>query len=138
MNQTLLQSLSKLQIKDNTTKAMISKLQELTYEEDGQLKGKLIMNVHPSIDEEEGVEVLKLPEDVIRQYNELANSKKEKKDKIAKLKEKQSSAIDKRSKAAEKLLKLKGRLEGTERGDILGLRKKLERLRAQNEVLEKV
>jgi len=67
MNQALLTALEKVAIKDAGLKAKIAKLRELTYEEDGSLKGKLIMNVQPSVDEEENVEVLKLPQEVITQ-----------------------------------------------------------------------
>jgi len=44
------------------------------------------MNVQPSIDEEENVEVLMLPKEVIAQYDQLALNKKDKKDKISQLK----------------------------------------------------
>jgi len=47
------------------------------------------------------------------------------------------SLNDKRTKNQEKLNKLKARLGG-ERNDIVGLRRKLDRLKVQNEVLEKL
>jgi hypothetical protein len=67
MNQALLTALEKVNVKDAGLREKIAQLKELTYEEDGSLKGKLIMNVQPSVDEEENVEVLKLPQEVITQ-----------------------------------------------------------------------
>lgn len=94
------------------------------------------MNVQQSVDDE-NMDVLKLPDDVVTKYDALSKDKKANKDKISKLKVQYEAVQDKRNKTLEKLNKLKSRLGG-ERGDIVGLRRKLERLRVQNEVLEKI
>lgn len=88
MNQILLQAATKIagNVKDQNVKDKIKMLHELTYEEDGSIKGKLIMNVQPSIDENDNMEILKLPEEITRKHGELIESKEAKKQEIQKLK----------------------------------------------------
>lgn len=82
MNQSLLAALKKLGSKDAKVKAKTKELHNLTFEEDGSVKGKLIMNVQPSIDENEDIEILKLPEEVTTRWDELKQEKEDNKSKI--------------------------------------------------------
>lgn len=95
------------------------------------------MNVQPSIDQEDQMEVLKLPDDVLHKHEELKDAKDAQKARIQQLKARYSGALDKRNKMLDRLEKIKGRLGG-ERADVVGMRKKLERLRAQNDVMQKL
>jgi len=46
--------------------------------------------------------------------------------------------LDKRNKLLERLEKVRKQLGANERGDVVGQRKKLEKLRVQNEVMQKL
>lgn len=83
MNQALLNAVNKLAIvkKDKNLQEKIKTLNDLTYEEDGAVKGKLIMNVQPTTDEDDE-EVLKLPEEVTSLNDKLQSQKDNLKKKI--------------------------------------------------------
>lgn len=90
MNQILYQAAKQMtaNLNDQTIKDKIEELHRLTYEEDGSLKTKLIMNVQPSFDETENTEVLKLPDDIMKKSKEINDQKEQKKSQIQSLREK--------------------------------------------------
>jgi len=96
------------------------------------------MNVQPSMDENENMEVLKLPEEITKRWADLKEQKEQKKGEIQKLKQRYTTASEKRSKMVERIEKIRKQLGSTDRGDVVGLRRKLEKIRAQNEVMQKL
>jgi hypothetical protein len=75
-------------VNDPALKAKVEELHRLTFEEDGSLKNKLIMNVQPSFDETENTEVLKLPEDIVKTSKEVNDKKEARKAQIQQSREK--------------------------------------------------
>lgn len=130
MNQTLLQMVSKVaDMKNPKIKALIQTLHDLTQEEDGTVKGKLIMNVQPSMDENENIEILKLPEQITNTHEQLKHEKEQQKNNISNLKQRINDVMEKRKKMLEKIEKAKSRLVQGDRTDIIGMKKKLEKLK---------
>lgn len=107
-------------------------LSQITFEDDGSLKNKLIMKVQT---DQQNSNLIVLPDNITSEYNKIKHNKDQRYQLYVKAKEELNLTMKQNNEVKERVANIKDKIGQIERTDVIGLKKKLLKLQKQNKML---